>query len=430
MIFNKADFIASYGISSQLPESDRPELSFSGRSNVGKSSLINKLCSRKNLARVSSTPGKTATINFYAVDDCYFVDLPGYGYAKVSNADRERWDDLINSYFEAPRHHTLLVQLLDCRHAPSADDEQMLRYLHYHQIPYVVALTKADKAMREARQACVRLAPRRHAEDAPGEPAQTSLLPEPDAPAFALPEPLYAQDGTVFLQELPAALLTPLRAVQAPLQAWLEDNPEADAHPQMLELYFAVQDLVRAAERYDSHFVTQLTARGSELELQLLCLDPAPFVDASLSTGRSATLFSATLTPPAYYRSVLGCADARAVALESPFPAGNLGLFCLPGISTRYRDRERSVQSVSDALARLAQSRVGNYLAFFPSYAYLRQGPEDFAARYPEIQTLVQESGLDDAARAAKVFETICPDAEVAALPGGQPVYYYIIAIE
>ena len=134
MIFNKADFIASYGISSQLPESDRPELSFSGRSNVGKSSLINKLCSRKNLARVSSTPGKTATINFYSVDDCYFVDLPGYGYAKVSNG-----------YFEAPRHHTLLVQLLDCRHAPSADDLQMLRYLHYHRIPYVVALTKADK---------------------------------------------------------------------------------------------------------------------------------------------------------------------------------------------------------------------------------------------------------------------------------------------
>ena len=145
MNYNKADFIASYGISSQLPESDRPELSFSGRSNVGKSSLINKLCNRKNLARVSSTPGKTATINFYAVDDCYFVDLPGYGYAKVSNADRERWDDLINSYFEAQRHHTLLVQLIDCRHAPSADDIQMLQYLHYHNIPFVVALTKADK---------------------------------------------------------------------------------------------------------------------------------------------------------------------------------------------------------------------------------------------------------------------------------------------
>lgn len=148
MNYNKADFIASYGISSQLPESDRPELSFSGRSNVGKSSLINKLCNRKNLARVSSTPGKTATINFYEVDNCYFVDLPGYGYAKVSNADRERWDDLINSYFEAPRHHTLLVQLIDSRHAPSADDLQMLKYLHYHQIPFVVALTKADKLKR------------------------------------------------------------------------------------------------------------------------------------------------------------------------------------------------------------------------------------------------------------------------------------------
>ena len=145
MNYNKAAFLASYGISSQLPGSDRPEISFSGRSNVGKSSLINKLCNRKNLARVSSTPGKTATINFYQVDRCYFVDLPGYGYAKVSNADRQRWDELINSYFDAPRSHTLLVQLLDCRHDIGADDAQMLRYLHYRGIPFVVALTKADK---------------------------------------------------------------------------------------------------------------------------------------------------------------------------------------------------------------------------------------------------------------------------------------------
>lgn len=145
MNYNKAEFLASYGISSQLPEADRPEISFSGRSNVGKSSIINKLCNRKNLARVSATPGKTATINFYSVDGCYFVDLPGYGYAKVSNADRQRWDELINSYFAAKHRCTLLVQLLDCRHAPSADDLQMLKYLHYHDIPFVVALTKADK---------------------------------------------------------------------------------------------------------------------------------------------------------------------------------------------------------------------------------------------------------------------------------------------
>ena len=136
---------AHLDFSETVVEEDRIPVAIIGRPNVGKSSLINKLCNRKNLARVSSTPGKTATINFYEVDNCYFVDLPGYGYAKVSNADRERWDDLINSYFEAPRHHTLLVQLIDCRHAPSADDLQMLKYLHYHQIPFVVALTKADK---------------------------------------------------------------------------------------------------------------------------------------------------------------------------------------------------------------------------------------------------------------------------------------------
>ena len=86
MNFNKAEFLASYGLASQLPDSDRPEFVFSGRSNVGKSSLINKLCNRKNLARVSATPGKTATINYYQVDDVYFVDLPGNGYSKVSAA--------------------------------------------------------------------------------------------------------------------------------------------------------------------------------------------------------------------------------------------------------------------------------------------------------------------------------------------------------
>ena len=262
------------------------------------------------------------------------------------------------------------------------------------------ALTKADKAFLEARKACIRLAPRHAPEAGDHSPAQTSLLPENAAPAPELPEPVYAQDGTVFVRELPAALLAPLRAVQAELQNWLEANPDADAHPQLLELYFAIQDITRAAERYDSHFITQLTAHGSELELHLLCLDPAPFVDASLAAGRSAALFSATLTPPGYYRSVLGCTDARAVALNSPFPTENLGLYCLPGISTRYRDRGSSVPAVSDALACLAQSKVGNYFAFFPSYSYLRQVHEDFSARYPGIRTLVQESRLDDTARA------------------------------
>lgn len=143
---NNAEFIRSAAKAADFPRDMLPQVVFAGRSNVGKSSVINKLLNRKNFARVGSAPGKTTHINYFLIDKkLYLVDLPGYGYAKVSNADRERWDDLINSYFEAQRHHTLLVQLIDCRHAPSADDIQMLHYLHYHNIPFVVALTKADK---------------------------------------------------------------------------------------------------------------------------------------------------------------------------------------------------------------------------------------------------------------------------------------------
>ena len=267
------------------------------------------------------------------------------------------------------------------------------------------ALRKADKAFLEARRAVAELAPRRGAlpaEAASAEAKQTSLLDAPEAEtAFALPEPLFAEDGTVFFRELPAGLLKPLQALTAPLQDWLEQHPDAEAHTALLDLYFKVQDILRAAERYDEHFTVQLTAYGSALDLHILCLDPAPFVDASLSGGRAAALFSATLTPPGYYRNVLGCPDARAVALESPFPPQHLGLYCLSSISTRYRDREASIRPLSDALAAMAKGKVGNYLAFFPSYAYLRQVYEDFTARYPDIPTLAQESGLDDAGRAA-----------------------------
>ena len=148
MNYNKADFIASYGISSQLPESDRPELSFSGRSNVGKSSLINKLCNRKNLARVSSTPGKTATINFYAVDDCYFVDLPGYGYAKVSAAEKEKWGKMIEGYLHNSKELRAVFLLVDIRHKPSANDKQMYDWICHNGYEPVIIATKLDKLKR------------------------------------------------------------------------------------------------------------------------------------------------------------------------------------------------------------------------------------------------------------------------------------------
>ena len=146
MQITKAEFKCSSERISQVPKDDLKDIAFIGRSNVGKSSLINMLTARTGLAKVSGTPGKTRLINHFRINDAwYLVDLPGYGYAKVSNAERERWDDLINSYFEANRAVCLLVQLLDSRHAPSADDVQMLEYLHYHRIPFVAALTKGDK---------------------------------------------------------------------------------------------------------------------------------------------------------------------------------------------------------------------------------------------------------------------------------------------
>ena len=143
--FQQAEFETSYGLAKQIPPGVLPEFVFAGRSNVGKSSLINKLCNRKRLARVSSTPGKTATINFYSAGEAYLVDLPGYGYAKTSGAERRRWDDLINAYFAGERDIRLLLQLLDCRHAPSKDDMGMLEYIRHYSIPFIAALTKADK---------------------------------------------------------------------------------------------------------------------------------------------------------------------------------------------------------------------------------------------------------------------------------------------
>lgn len=155
MIIKNAEFFAAYGTNKQLPVSDKAEIVFSGRSNVGKSSLINKLCNRKNLARVSGEPGKTGTINFYNVNDFYVVDLPGYGFAKVSDKERQRWDKLINSYFESGRNISLVVQLIDCRREPSNDDYGMLDYLTYHQIPFIIALTKGDKLNKTQQNAAV-----------------------------------------------------------------------------------------------------------------------------------------------------------------------------------------------------------------------------------------------------------------------------------
>ena len=145
MRFDIIDFEASYGTSKQLPISTKPEIVFSGRSNVGKSSLMNKLFNRKNLARVSSVPGKTITVNFFKGDGVYFVDLPGYGYAKRDKGEKARWADLMEGYFQSERNISLVVQLIDMRHTPSKDDMTMLSFMKETGIPFVIALTKSDK---------------------------------------------------------------------------------------------------------------------------------------------------------------------------------------------------------------------------------------------------------------------------------------------
>ncbi len=139
------EFTYSAGLSSQLRPDDRPDVVFSGRSNVGKSSLINKLCNRKALARVSSKPGKTATINFFDAGDFNLVDLPGYGYAKVSKVEKLRWAELVEGYFAAGRNIALVVQIIDMRHKPSVDDMNMINYLYDSGIPFIIVMTKADK---------------------------------------------------------------------------------------------------------------------------------------------------------------------------------------------------------------------------------------------------------------------------------------------
>ena len=146
MNYNKADFIASYGISSQLPESDRPELSFSGRSNVGKSSVINRLLNRKNFARVGAAPGKTTHINYFLIDGAfYLVDLPGYGYAKVSQAEKARWGRLMEEWFADNSLMTLGLMIVDARHKPTADDCTMAEFFKNSGRPFAVVANKLDK---------------------------------------------------------------------------------------------------------------------------------------------------------------------------------------------------------------------------------------------------------------------------------------------
>ncbi|TCD46324.1 YihA family ribosome biogenesis GTP-binding protein [Streptococcus sp. X16XC17] len=146
---NNAEIVLSAVSKSQYPQDEMPEIALAGRSNVGKSSFINTLLGRKNLARTSSKPGKTQQLNFYNIDDkLRFVDVPGYGYAKVSKTERAKWGKMIEEYLTSRDNLRAVVSLVDMRHDPSADDIQMYEFLKYYEIPVIVVATKADKIPR------------------------------------------------------------------------------------------------------------------------------------------------------------------------------------------------------------------------------------------------------------------------------------------
>ena len=148
--YNKAEFILSAVKQSTFIRDGRPQVAFAGRSNVGKSSVINRILNRKNFARVGATPGKTTQVNYFLIDNqIYFTDLPGYGYAKVSKAERERWGRLMENYFAEPDLITVGVLIVDSRHAPTADDITMCEWFKNTGCPMIVVANKLDKLKKK-----------------------------------------------------------------------------------------------------------------------------------------------------------------------------------------------------------------------------------------------------------------------------------------
>jgi GTP-binding protein len=158
MIIKSVNLETVCGITSVLPVNDKPEVAFAGKSNVGKSSLINALMNRKSLARTSSQPGKTQTINFYNInDELYYVDLPGYGYAKVSGTTKEKWGKMIEKYLRTSKQLKIVFLLLDIRHEPSANDKNMYDWIVYQGFHPIIIATKLDKINRSQKDKQIKI---------------------------------------------------------------------------------------------------------------------------------------------------------------------------------------------------------------------------------------------------------------------------------
>ena len=226
------------------------------------------------------------------------------------------------------------------------------------------ALGKADTALRTLRDEC--------------EPGVTTVREEPPEEFFKTLSPLVSK-----------------------MEDWLRGNLDHPLHGEVLELYFQILAYQRTGELFDEHYVAMLRPFGYDITVTLFCRDPSALLDEALKKGRASVLFSATLSPMPYYREVLGGGEeAKLLQLPSPFPQENLSILIADRVSTRYQDREKSLDEIAGLLAALARGKTGNYMFFFPSYAYCRQVYEKFLPLCgEEIRPVMQESGLTEEER-------------------------------
>ena len=200
--------------------------------------------------------------------------------------------------------------------------------------------------------------------------------------------------GFLVEKEQPRELCNLLEVFGFEFSRWLSENPDPDQT--LLEAYFDVLSFLKIAELYDERYVTLYEVRsGGELVVKLFCADPSFLLDERLGTGRTSVLFSATLTPARYFMDVLGGGDgSKYLALPSPFPRENMLLLIAGDISTRYKDRDSSLERVADMVFYTAECKAGNYIVFFPSYSYLAGVYAVFCEKYPDIAVVRQESGM------------------------------------
>lgn len=198
----------------------------------------------------------------------------------------------------------------------------------------------------------------------------------------------------------PEELFPLLRGFLFIAERWLSQNIKTPFREALLDLYFTISGFIRVADQYDQCYASCYEKTGEELKIKLFCIDPSGHLEKALKRCRAAIFFSATMTPMDYFRKILGCdPTAQYLILDSPFPHENLGLFIADQISTYYRHRDQTVSEVSRVISALVEQKKGNYLLYFPSYAYMRKIYDSFTARNPQTETILQTPGMKESER-------------------------------